>query len=175
MAGEATDFTYVRKGHVTVEVGDALQTAQGTVHSLGCITGDFTVNDSFNEEAAEEFDNWCAHIAAEQDPGAALAQVALGQRVIEFNADMEMDLSDANYATEYDAYKSKSERQFQFTWENAAGDKQELFVNGVYTSWNRTARDGDGGAGTTRVGVGFHANSVVTDTITPAGGGEGEG
>src|SRR5690606_23570126 len=133
MAGEATDFTYVRKGHVTVEVGDSSETAQVSVHSLGCITGDFTVNDSFNEETAEEFDNWCAHIAAEDDPGSALEQVALGQRVIEFTADMELDLSDANYATEYDSYKAKTARQFQLTWENAAGDKQELFVNGVYT------------------------------------------
>ena len=164
------DYTYVRKGHVTVEVGDALETAQVSVHSLGCITGDFTVNDSFNEETAEEFDNWCAHIAAEQDPGAALEQVSLGQRVIEFTADIEMDLSDPNYATEYAAYKAKTPRQFQLTWENAGGDKQELFINGVYTQWNRTARDGDGGAGTARVTIGFHANSVVTDTITAAGG-----
>ena len=162
------DYTYVRKGHVTVEVGASSATAQTTVVSLGCITGDFTVNDSFNEETSEEFDNWCAHIAAEQSPGTSLAQVTLGQRVIEFNADMEMDLSDPNYKTEYDAYKAKTARQFQFTWENAGGDKQELFVNGVYTSWNRTARDGDGAAGTARVSVGFHANEVVTDTITPS-------
>lgn len=170
MAGTAVDFTYVRKGHVAVEVGDALETAQSSVHALGCITGDFTVNDSFNEETAEEFDNWCAHIAAEQDPGAALEQVSLGQRVIEFTADIEMDLSDANYATEYDAYKAKTPRQFQLTWENAAGDKQELFVNGVYTQWNRTARDGDGGAGTARVTVSFHTNSVVSDVITSGSG-----
>lgn len=168
MAGQPADFTYVRKGHVTVEVGDASETAQTTVHSLGCITGDFAVNDSFNEEPEEEFDNWCAHIAAAQDPGADLAQVALGQRVIEFSPEIEMDLSDPNYATEYDAYKSKTPRQFQLTWENEAGDAQELFVNGVYTQWNRTARDGDGGAGTTRVAISFHANSIVTDTITPS-------
>lgn len=168
MAGAATDFTYVRKGHVTVEVGASSETAQSSVTSLGCITGDFTVNDSFNEETAEEFDNWCAHIAAESSPGDDLEQVSLGQRVIEFTADMEMDLSDANYKTEYDAYKAKTARQFQFTWENAAGDKQELFINGVYTQWNRTARDGDGGAGTARVSVGFHANEVITDSITAA-------
>lgn len=168
MAGTPEDYTYVRKGHVTVEVGASSETAQVVVHALGCIVGDFAVNDSFNEETAEEFDNWCAHIAAESNPGASLAQVALGQRVIEFTADMEMDLSDPNYALEYNAYKAKTARQFQFTWENEAGDKQELFVNGVYTSWNRTARDGDGGAGTTRVNVGFHANAVVTDTITPS-------
>lgn len=168
MAGQPADFTYVRKGHVTVEVGDASETAQTTVHSLGCITGDFTVNDSFNEEPEEEFDNWCAHIAAEQNPGESLEQVALGQRVIEFSPEIEMDLSDPNYATEYDAYKSKTPRQFQLTWENEGGDTQELFVNGVYTSWNRTARDGDGGAGTARVSIGFHANSVVRDVITPS-------
>lgn len=168
MAGTAEDFTYVRKGHVTVEVGDSSETAQESVASLGCITGDFTVNDSFNEEPQEEFDNWCAHIAAEQDPGSALEQVSLGQRVIEFTADIELDLSDTNYKTEYDAYKAKTARQFQFTWENEAGDKQELFVNGVYTAWNRTARDGDGGAGTARANISFHANSVVTDTITAA-------
>src|SRR5690606_35687023 len=142
--------------------------AQASVPSLGCITGDFTVNDSFNEETAEEFDNWCAHIAAEQDPGAALEQVALGQRVIEFTVDIEMDLSDANYATEYAAYTSKTPRQFQISFTNEGGDEQELVINGVYTQWNRTARDGDGGAGTARVTIGFHANSVVTDAVTPA-------
>lgn len=152
---------------MTVEVGASSPTAQVSVHSLGCITGDFTVNDSFNEEPQEEFDNWCASIAAEGNPGTDLEQVELGQRVIEFTADIELDLSDANYKTEYDAYKAKTPRQFQLTWENAAGDTQELFVNGVYTQWNRTARDGDGGAGTARASVGFHANSIVTDTITP--------
>lgn len=168
--GTPADYTYVRKGQVTVEVGASSETTQGSVHSLGCISGDFTVNDSFNEETAEEFDNWCAHIAAEANPGTSLAQVALGQRVIEFSADMEMDLADPNYAAEYNAYKAKTARQFQFTWENEAGDKQELFVNGVYTSWDRTARDGDGGAGTTRVNVGFHANAVVLDNITATSG-----
>lgn len=170
MAGTPEDFTYARKGHITVEVGDvaAANAVQETVHSLGCITGDFTVNDSFAEEAEEEFDNWCAHIAAQQDPGSDLSQVALGQRTIDFSPEIEMDLSDPNYATEYDAYKSKTPRQFQLTWENDAGDVQELFVNGVYTQWNRTGRDGDGGAGTARVAINFHANSIVTDTITPA-------
>lgn len=161
------DYTFVRKGHVTVEVGDASDTAQVSVHALGCITGDFTVNDSFNEEPEEEFDNWCAHIAAQQNPGEDLAQVALGQRVIDFTADIELDLSDANYKTEYDSYKAKTPRQFQLTWENEGGDQQELFINGVYTQWNRIARDGDGGAGTARASIGFHANSIVRDTVTP--------
>lgn len=168
------DYTFVRKGHVTIKVGDVEDPqvnsgVQTDVHDLGCVTGDFTVNDSFNEETAEEFDNWCAHIAAEEDPGSALEQVNLGQRVIEFTVDLELDLSDADYKTEYDAYTSKTPRQFQISFTNEGGDEQELVINGLYTAWNRTARDGDGGAGTARVSVSFHANEVVKDDITTSG------
>lgn len=161
-------YTFVRKDHVTIEVGDSSSSEQTELHALGCVVGDFTVEDSYASTDAEPFDNWCRHIADEGGE-AGIAQVSLGDRTIEFSPTIEMDLSDEGYATEYDAYSTRTPRQFAITFTNDNGDEQILVVNGVYTQWNRTARDGEGGAGTARVDISFHANEIITDEVEPSG------
>lgn len=166
MAYDRTKFTFMRQGHVFIGVADAASTAAADPDSIGCVSGAFTVNDSYASDAATPFENWCEQIAAEGGE-AGLAQVTLGDRTIEFSATLEMDLSDTTFRQERTAYTQRTPRQFTITWSNVDGDEQTLVVNGVYTAWPTTVRDGEGGAGTTQVTLSFHANEVITDEIVP--------
>lgn len=162
------DYTFAQLGHVTIEVADVPSSGDPAYNPLGCIVGDFTVNDSYATETDEPFENWCAIQERANNPGDAIAQARLGQRTIEFSPTVEVDLSDEVFRDEYTAYTSGDDRAYRITWVNENGDEWEQEFVGKYTAWNTNARSSESlSSGTAQADISFHVNEVATDEFTP--------